>query len=217
MLPAQRGPRERGDAQGRGQARRHGGLPGRLVRPAVDGARDRRDGARQLRVVTRLDLLGAASGRPIPRRQARPAGLRRVVGTARLRLERSRARRRHRPVPGRARDRPVPSDRRQVRRLGLHAARERPTGAAALALPVRVAGTRQRQWQRRSHSRQGRAPVGDRDHAVAARQHGVAGADAMVGGRAHGQDQSARRLRRVGGAHRHGARAASSSASPRRP
>ena len=39
----------------------------------------------------------------------------------------------------------------------------------------------------------------------------------VVDGRAHGQDRSARRVRRLRGAHRHGARADSSRASPRRP
>ena len=172
----------------------------------MDGARDRGDGARQLGIFARLDLLGPAAGGQIPRHPPRPAGLRRLERAARLRLERQRARRRYRTLPRRAGGRELPSDRRQIRRLGLHATRERPAAPFPVALPVRIAGARQRQRQCRRHPRQGRAPVGGRHHAGAPRQRGVRGAGEMVDRRADGQDQSARRLRRVGGAHRHGAR-----------
>ena len=46
-----------------------------------------------------------------------------------------------------------------------------------VALPVRLADARQRHRQCRPDPPQGRAAMGGRDHAVAARQHGVRGAD----------------------------------------
>ena len=81
------------------------------------------------------------------------------------------------------------SDRRQVRRLGLHAVRHRPAASPALALPVRLAGARQRQRQRRPDPRQGRPAMGRGHHAVAARQRGVRSAGEMVDRRADGQDR----------------------------
>ena len=65
-----------------------------------------------------------------------------------------RARGRHRALPRCARDRELPPDRRQVRRLGLHAASpsDQPQ-RLLLALPVRLAGARQRQRQCRRDPR----------------------------------------------------------------
>lgn len=51
----------------------------------------------------------------------------------------------------------------------------------------------------------GCAAMGGGDHAFAARQLGVRSAVEVVGRRADGQEQRARRLQRVGVAHRHGA------------
>ena len=126
------------------------------------------------------------------------------------------ARRRHRPLPRCARHRALPPDRRQIWRLGLHAIRQRSAASAALALPVRLAGARQRHRQCRPDPRQGRAAMGGRDHAGAARQRGVRGADPMVGRRADGQDRAALGVRRLVGAHRHGRSTPACRASPRR-
>ena len=111
-------------------------------------------------ILARLDLLGAASRRQLPRGAARPAGLRRIAGAARLRLERERACRRYRTLPRCAGDRALPSDRRQIRRLGLHAVRaatsriacgrsacsDRRCAAAAPAMPTLIRAKGVRQW-----------------------------------------------------------------------
>ena len=147
-----------------------------------------------------------ASRAPLPRRPPGPAGVWRIARAGRLRLERRRACRRHRALSRCARHRELSSDRRQIWRLGLHAACHRPAASPALALPVRLAGAGQRQRQRRPDPRQGRPAMGCRHHALAARQRGVRRAGEMVDRRADGQDLGARGLQRVGVAHRHGAR-----------
>ena len=182
-------------------ARPRHGLRGPLVRRAVDDARNHRDDPRQLRILARVDPMGAASGGQISRGPARPAGVRRVVGAEGLRLHGQRAGGRHRALSRCPWHRVLPPDRRQVRRIGLHAIRQRAAASPALALPVRIAGARQRNRQCRRDPPQRRAAMGGRNHARAARQRGVRGADPMVGGRAHGQDRAdvgVRRRRRRG-------------------
>lgn len=187
-------------ANDRHPARPRHGLRGPLVRHAVDHARSDRDDPRQFGILARVDAVDTASRRQVSRGAARPARLRRVVGAEGLRLHREGARRRHRALPRRDRRRALPPDRREIRRVGLHAIRQRSATSPALALPVRLTGARQRHRQRRLDPRQGRAAVGDRDHAGAARQRGAGGATQLVGGRADGQDRAGLGVRRVGGA-----------------
>ena len=69
-----------------------------------------------------------------------------VLGTTRA-LERHRACRGHRAAVGRAQDRNLSSDRGQIWRLGLYAARNRPAASTVVALSVWIPGSGQRQRQ----------------------------------------------------------------------
>src|SRR5262245_15442737 len=181
-------------------------LRGRLVWQTVERSRDRRDGAWQLRILARLGLVGDASGGQVPCHSSRPAGLRRLDRAARVRLERRRTRRRRRTLLGCVENPDLSSDRGQIRRIGLHAARKRAPASSQLALPVRITRARQRQRQRGQHPHQRRPAMGRGDHARAARQLRIRGAGPMVDRGADGKGQPARRVRRLLRAHRHGAR-----------
>ena len=198
--------RRRADAEGRDQAWCVDGLRGPLVRPAVDDPRDRGDDPRQFGVLARLDPMGPASRRQIPRPAARFAGVRRLYRAAGIWLECGRTRCGHAAISRCTRDRQVSSDRGQIWRLSLHAVRRRQLPSPAIALPVRVAVPRQRQRQCRCHPHQGCAAMGSGDAGGPARQRCIAGADAVVDRRTHGQDQYACRLRRRVSPHRYGSR-----------
>ena len=176
-----------------------------MVRQTVERSRDRRDGAWQLRILARLGLVGDASGGQVPCRSSRLAGLRRLDRAARVRLERRRARRRRRTLLGCVENSDLSSDRGQIRRISLHAARKRAPASSRLALPFRITRARQRQRQRGQHPHQRRPAMGGGDHARAARQLRIRGAGPMVDRGTDGKGQPARCVGGVLRAHRHGA------------
>src|SRR6266436_4776062 len=64
---------------------------------------------------------------------------------------------RYRAFPRRARHREMPSGGRQIRRVGRHRVREPECGPASFAGAVRLAGARERDWQRGPDPPEGRA------------------------------------------------------------